>query len=99
MAAPGAGACPDVRTEDARLTRRFRDADEVEGLPNMGAVEPLWEKAIEPLEQETAGERGAGVPGRLEETEMEERRLIQEGRRVGGYLVVSISDTEWLLGA
>ena len=88
-----------MRTEDERLTRRFRDADEVEGLPNTGAVEPLWENAIEPLEQETAGERGAGLEGRLEETEMEERRLIQEGRRVGGYLAVSISDMEWSLGA
>ena len=96
---PWAGACPGARTEDERLTRRFRDADEVEGLPGIGAVEPSWEKAIEPLEHETAGERGAGLVGRLEDMEMVEKRWIQDGRRVEGYLVVSNSDAEWSLGA
>jgi hypothetical protein len=71
----------------------FRGSDEAVRLPNMGAVEPSREKAIEPFEPETDGERGAGLVFRLEscELEMVERRLIHEARRVGTCLAVSAS--------
>jgi hypothetical protein len=51
--------------------------------PIMGAVEPSWEKAIEPLEQDTDGDSGPGLVFLLEgcELEMADRRLIQEARR------------------
>jgi hypothetical protein len=64
----------------------------------MGAVEPLWENAMEPLEHETAGESGDGLVFRLDELDMDERRLIHDARRVGTYLAVSTSDTLWSLG-
>jgi len=66
----------------------------------MGTVEPSWEKAMEPLEQETAGDNGPGLGlvFLLEERDMEERRLIHEPRRVEGRRTVSRSDMSWSLG-
>jgi len=81
------------------LTSLFGGIGEAERLPNMGAVEPSWEKAIDPLEHETAGERGAGLGFRLDVVEMEERRLIHEARRDEGYLAVSASEVDCSLGA
>jgi hypothetical protein len=81
------------------LTSLFRNVGEVDRRPNRKADEASWEKAIEPLGHETAGERGAGLVVRLEEMEREERRLSHEPRRVGGYLVVSASDMDRSLGA
>jgi hypothetical protein len=46
----------------------------------MGAVEPLCEKATEPLEHETEGDSGPGLEVLLEGCELEmDRRLIQDG--------------------
>ena len=51
--------------------------------PIMGAVEPSWEKAIEPLEHDTDGDSGPGLVFLLDacEVEMVDRRWIQEARR------------------
>jgi hypothetical protein len=70
-------------------------------LPNMGAVEPSREKAIEPFEPVTEGDSGAGLVFLLECCELEtmERRLIHEARRVGTCLAVSASGMSWSLGA
>jgi hypothetical protein len=49
----------------------------------MGAVLPSCEKAMEPFEHDTEGERGPGLELRLEWWDVDmERRLIQEWRRV-----------------
>lgn len=60
----------------------------------MGAVEPSWEKAIEPLEQDTDGDKGPGLEFRLVfwELEIVERRFIHDGLRVERFMG-SISST------
>jgi hypothetical protein len=98
VAEPRAGASRGPRTDEARLTSLFRGTGEEERLPTMAAVEPSWEKATEPLEHETAGDRGDGLVFRLDELDIDERRFIHEARRVGTYLAVSTSDTLWSLG-
>lgn len=62
---------------------------------SIGAVEPSWEKAIDPLEHDTDGESGAGLGFLLEgcELEIEERRFIHEGLRVDMWELVSAADT------
>jgi hypothetical protein len=96
---PWTGASRDVRTDEERLTSLFRGSGEAVRLPNMGAVEPSREKAIEPCEPVTDGDSGAGLVFRLEccELDMVERRLIHEARRVGTWLAVSASGMSWSL--
>ena len=93
VAEPETGASRGPRTDEARLTSLLRGTADVERLSITGTVEPSHEKAIEPLEHETAGDSGDGLVARLDELEIDERRLIHEARRVGTYLVVSTSDT------
>lgn len=99
MAVPWAGSWSDLRIDDERLTNLFRNDGEVERRPKIEAAEPSWGKAIAPWGHETADERGAGLGVLLEEMEIEERRLSQEPRRVGGYREVSASEIDRSLGA
>jgi hypothetical protein len=68
----------------------------------MGAVEPSWEKAIEPLEHDTDGAigPGLGLELRLECCELDiiERRLIQDVLLEGGFIVTSTSSTSFSPG-
>ena len=80
------GGAEDSRyawTEEERLTSLLGGMGGGGRSPIMGAVEPSWEKAMEPLEHETEGDCGAGLVFRLEgcEVEMVDRRWIQEARR------------------
>lgn len=61
----------------------------------MGAVEPSWEKAIEPLEYDTDGDIGPGLELRLEccELDIRERRLIQDVLLEAWVIVSSVSST------
>jgi hypothetical protein len=66
----------------------------------MGAVEPSWEKAMEPLEAETEGESGPGLELRLEAWELEivERRFLSHVGRCRRVAVGSKSFTSWSAG-
>lgn len=86
------------RTEEDLLTSLFGGIGEVDRFPTMGAVEPSWEKAMEPLEYESAGDRGDGL-GFLLELEMVEIRFIHEVRLVGPRTDASDSVMSWSLGA
>lgn len=91
-----------MRTDEERFTSLLGGMGDGDRLPIMGAVEPSWEKAMEPLEQEMEGDSGAGLGFRLEgwELEMVERRLIHDDRRVGTWLAGdSSSEMSWSLGA
>lgn len=91
------GSSRGPRIDEERFTSLFRDTGEEDRFPAMGAVEPSWEKAMEPLEHDTAGDSGDGLVFLLDELDMEERRLIHEALRDGTYLAVSTSDTLWSL--
>jgi hypothetical protein len=82
------------------LTSLFGGIGEADRRLTMGAVEPLCEKAMEPLEHDTEGESGAGLGFLLDccELEMLESRLIHERRREGTW-ERSSSATSWSLGA
>jgi hypothetical protein len=61
----------------------------------MGAVEPSWENAMEPLEHDTEGDSGPGLEFLLEfcDVEMVDRRFIQDVFRAGKCNGVSGSST------
>lgn len=69
-----------VRTDEDRFTSLFGGSWGGLRLPIIGTVEPSWEKATDPLEQDTEGDNGAGLGFLLEccETEIVDRRLIHE---------------------
>jgi hypothetical protein len=66
----------------------------------MGAVEPSWEKAIEPLEHDTDGDIGPGLEVRLEccESDIIDRRFIHDVLLEGRFIVSSISSVSFSLG-
>jgi hypothetical protein len=70
------------RVEEARLTSLLGGRGVVGCTPTIGTVEPVFEKAAEPLEWETVGDSGRGLPSGLElcDPDMAERRFIHEGR-------------------
>lgn len=74
------GASRAPRTDEERLTSLFGGKGEGERLPTIGAVEPSWEKAMDPFEAETEGDMGPGLELRLEvcELEMVERRFFSQ---------------------
>lgn len=90
-----------MRTDEERFTSLFGGRGDGDRVPTMGAVEPSCEKAMEPLEHEMDGDKGAGLGFLLEccELEMVERRFIHEGRRVGTCVVGSSAAMSWSLGA
>ncbi len=73
-----------MRTDSERFTSLFGGRGERDRLFMMGAVEPSLEKAIEPFEYETDGDKGAGLGFLLEGCELEttESRLIHDARRL-----------------
>jgi hypothetical protein len=86
------------RSDEDRLTSLFGGNGECDRGPVMGTVEPLWEKATEPLEHDTEGDSGAGLEFRLDccELDMVERRFIHDRLRDGR---LSSSAMSWSLGA
>jgi hypothetical protein len=84
-------------TEEERLTSLFGGIGGGGRSPIMGAVEPSWEKAIDPLEQETDGDNGPGLVSLLDawEVEMVDRRWIHEARRDDARAAGSRSSVSW----
>lgn len=65
----------------------------------MGAVEPSCEKAIDPLETDTDGDKGPGLEFLLEfwEVDTVDRRFTQDSRLVARLFVESKSSTTSVL--
>jgi len=64
-----------LRTEELRLTSLLGGFGDGVGEGNIGAVDPVFEKARELLDCETAAEEGLGLGGMLESFEKEESRF------------------------
>jgi hypothetical protein len=90
---PWVGVSSWRRTDEDRLTSLFGGKGDADRLPTMGAVEPSWENAIEPLEHDTDGDSGAGLGFLLDccELEMLDSRCIHDLLREGTCVVASSS--------
>jgi len=64
-----------LRTDDVRLTSLFGGLGGDVKVGNMGVVEPVFEKAMELFDCETAAEEGRGLDGRLASFEENKERF------------------------